>query len=333
MAEPHVFVSYRRFDGTEIAEIVSGRLRGGWSGRALRVFRDTENLNPGEYAPEIDRAVRSAPEFALILTRGALQRLLEPDSVLRSELAAAYDSGSTIHVLLHQDVPIDRVQGVPLGDGSLDDLDARPYAPEMMRDSIRRYCQRFPWRLGWIRSILLLLAVALGVYVWLGSQVEPAVGWDYEAHASQNGNYLERHVLAWPVVRLGSYEDVDSLIIIRRSSGKDSEHPAVGDDIGAKMANANGSLKSLAFKNLKMPVLARSYDNARPPNFVALENKSRSISEEDGERRSALEFRKYARGGLFGAFLVRIVFRDGTQLTLDAGSPLSTLAPGVEPLD
>lgn len=88
-----VFVSYRRSGGgKETARIITSEL----SKRGYKVFLDFNELKDSKFGPQIIEAIDSAPVFLFILSEGALDRCVNQDDWVRSEVMYAVEKNKHI---------------------------------------------------------------------------------------------------------------------------------------------------------------------------------------------------------------------------------------------
>ncbi|MGH7561167.1 MAG: DUF4384 domain-containing protein [Gemmatimonadales bacterium] len=87
-----VFISYRRSDGSELAQLIRNAL----VRRGLRVFLDVRELGAGHFDTALLRHIEVASDFILLLTPGSLDRAVRPDDWLRREVEHALGRGRNI---------------------------------------------------------------------------------------------------------------------------------------------------------------------------------------------------------------------------------------------
>lgn len=80
-----VFISYRRDKGSEIARLVSLKLRE----VGYRVFLDVDGLGSGEWDKELSQRIEECPDFIAVVTEGYFDRCCNEDDVVRREIAHA----------------------------------------------------------------------------------------------------------------------------------------------------------------------------------------------------------------------------------------------------
>ena len=90
-----VFVSYRRSNGSQLASLLKVHLEI----RNLSVFLDVEGLEAGKFDNNLLQSIRSARNFVLVLTPGALDRCMNDDDQrdwIHKEVACALSSNCNI---------------------------------------------------------------------------------------------------------------------------------------------------------------------------------------------------------------------------------------------
>ena len=94
MAKPryHIFLSYRREDGKDIARTLKETL----AGKGYRVFLDMDELQDGVFDERILAAIDAAPIYMLIMTAHCFDRCHNVDDWVRQELEYAIRKGKTI---------------------------------------------------------------------------------------------------------------------------------------------------------------------------------------------------------------------------------------------
>lgn len=116
-----VFISYRRDGG----EFLAGRLADRLVILGYTVFFDVESIRSGEFNTQIFSAIDSCTDFLLILPQGGLDRCLEPNDWVRTEISYAikrkkniipvFMNGFEFPDKLPEDIELVRyMQGVPV---------------------------------------------------------------------------------------------------------------------------------------------------------------------------------------------------------------------------
>lgn len=94
MAKPryHIFLSYRREDGKDLARTLKETL----VGKGYRVFLDMDELQDGVFDERILAAIEEAPIYMLIMTKHCFDRCHNADDWVRQELEYAIKKGKVI---------------------------------------------------------------------------------------------------------------------------------------------------------------------------------------------------------------------------------------------
>lgn len=119
-AQFDVFISYRRKDNSELAQLVRGAL----TNLGLSVFLDVTGLGSGHFDTALLRVIEATPDFVLILSAHSLDGSLDSDDWLGREIAHAIRTRRNIVPLVPRDFafpPPDRL-------------------PEALRDLARYQC-------------------------------------------------------------------------------------------------------------------------------------------------------------------------------------------------
>lgn len=104
-----IFISYRRLGGAQYARIIQLML----SQRGYRVFLDYDELTDGKFGEHIQAAIKEAPIFMLVLSKGALDRCKNEGDWVRREIQLAISEGKHI-VPINPDNSFDGVpDGIP----------------------------------------------------------------------------------------------------------------------------------------------------------------------------------------------------------------------------
>lgn len=102
-----IFISYRRDGGAQYARILQLML----IQRGYRVFLDYDELRDGIFNKKIVKAIKEAPIFIFVLSKGALLRCINKDDSVRNEIELAVTENKKI-------IPIDpdkSFDGIPDG--------------------------------------------------------------------------------------------------------------------------------------------------------------------------------------------------------------------------
>lgn len=100
-----VFISYRREGGDKYARTIQLELE-----KKYHVFLDFDELKDGVFDKRITDAIREAPIFLLVLSRGALDRCVNEDDWVRKEILYAAECNSHIVPVVIVD---DAFEGIP----------------------------------------------------------------------------------------------------------------------------------------------------------------------------------------------------------------------------
>jgi hypothetical protein len=132
------FISYRRAGGSDAALAVRAHLQM----RGLNTFLDVEGLDAGPFGPHLLRAIEQAPSFLLILTPGSLDRCVQPNDWLCSEIAQAIQTKRNIIPLLKDGFLFPGADSLPLAIRALPSYQAITYSLEFFGaviDRIEKY--------------------------------------------------------------------------------------------------------------------------------------------------------------------------------------------------
>ncbi len=88
----HIFLSYRREDGKDIARLIKESL----VRKGYRVFLDLDELQDGVFDSRILDAINSAPIYMLVMTKQCFNRCANPQDWVRQEIEYAIAKGKTI---------------------------------------------------------------------------------------------------------------------------------------------------------------------------------------------------------------------------------------------
>lgn len=93
------FISYRRNNGAEIAQLIQNRLN------AIHIiaYRDIRNLGPGQFDEQLRKAIENSPNFLIVLTAGALDKCLNEDDALLMEVKHAIHHKKNIIPVIKED--------------------------------------------------------------------------------------------------------------------------------------------------------------------------------------------------------------------------------------
>lgn len=92
------FISYRRENnGVYLAQAIHDQMQK----RGITCFLDLEDLRSGRFDERLLEAVRASANFILILSKGALDRCINPDDWVRQEILAAVQAQKTIIPIMY----------------------------------------------------------------------------------------------------------------------------------------------------------------------------------------------------------------------------------------
>ena len=91
-----VFVSYRRVGGSGWANFLYSEL----TKRGIEVFLDREKMKNGKFPKQISENIRSAPNFLLLLTPGALDKRDDEIDWMRKEIATVVCGSSKKNIIV-----------------------------------------------------------------------------------------------------------------------------------------------------------------------------------------------------------------------------------------
>lgn len=86
------FISYRRENGFLMAQVIHDRLKG----KGISCFLDLEEDRSGNFNENLLNAIKSAPNFILVLPKNALTRCKDEGDWVRREILAAIQDNKTI---------------------------------------------------------------------------------------------------------------------------------------------------------------------------------------------------------------------------------------------
>lgn len=94
-----VFISYRRKNGFEMAQLIRDRLKA----KGLECFLDTEELHSGKFSEEIIDAIKGSKNFLAVLPKNALDRCVNEDDWVRTEIMTAIEEKINIIPVIYPD--------------------------------------------------------------------------------------------------------------------------------------------------------------------------------------------------------------------------------------
>ena len=87
-----IFISYRRDGGAQYARILQLML----IQRGYKVFLDYDELTDGVFSDKIVAAIKEAPVFMLVLSKGSMTRCANDGDWVRKEITLAVEQGKHI---------------------------------------------------------------------------------------------------------------------------------------------------------------------------------------------------------------------------------------------
>ena len=154
-----IFISYRRADGSELAQVLHQALQE----RGYKVFLDVRDLPTGDFDESLGIVIKSAPDFIPILTHSALfPREVEKDWFLE-EISLALSSNRNICPIKPGAVDWAKYKGLPAPLERLRQHQTITYSHEYCDEVVDRLCQMLSKR---PRKKMLGVRFMLGVGDW-----------------------------------------------------------------------------------------------------------------------------------------------------------------------
>lgn len=207
-----IFISYRREDSAGHAGRLEEALERHFG--AHRVFRDVEDLLPGQPFPEALRARLQSADLVLVLIgprwltaeRDGVRRLTLPDDYVRMEVTRALGREIPVVPVLLDDTPLPAAADLPADMRPLLQRHAVRVSDDGWADDVARLIGALDAALGdgqrgmrgrrrgWVSGIALAVALLLGGGWWLaGSRVPfPAGVWTADVRYEWGDSYRER---------------------------------------------------------------------------------------------------------------------------------------------
>ena len=105
----HVFISYKRRDGSEIARIIADKL----AERGYHVFLDVEKLGSGRWDQELQDRIDQCPDFVTIVTDAYFSGCENAEDIVRQEIGRALSQGKNVVPLLASRQSTDFPENLP----------------------------------------------------------------------------------------------------------------------------------------------------------------------------------------------------------------------------
>lgn len=176
-----IFISYRRDGGAQYARTLQLMLEK----KGYKVFLDYDELTDGEFSPKIIEAIKEAPIYMIILSKGSMLRCVNEGDWVRKELEYAISLRKRIIPInpdntfdgVPKDVPesvkhtIECIQHSEIGFGQ----SLHPLVNQLIKNRIQPYIKRRTSLWLIIVSILfLIISVVFGFILWFNHKKELA---------------------------------------------------------------------------------------------------------------------------------------------------------------
>lgn len=195
-----VFISYRRGNGFFMAQVIRDHL----VKKGINSFLDTEELHSGKFDKKIIEAIREAPNFILILTKGALDRCTDEQDWMRREIAEALHFNKTIIPVMYDDFkwPKKWNENIPDYIRSIENYQAVSGTKIYLSAMIERiicymsgveHCTKHP-QISEDPPIIGTLNMAISRLTVIDSLM---LGWDYDSVFRKHGFLIEKHPYKW----------------------------------------------------------------------------------------------------------------------------------------
>jgi N-acetylneuraminic acid mutarotase len=175
------FISYRRTGGSAEARLVQTKL----SQHGLRAFLDVDDLESGHFNLALLERIAEAPNFIVILSPHALDRVVDERDWLRQEIAQAVQTKRNIVPLLMPGFDFPAPETLPAEFKDLPNYQSVKYSHEFFDATIAKLVQylqparsrRLWWlSLGLVVVIVMGLALAASIKFWPHKQGIAAQG-------------------------------------------------------------------------------------------------------------------------------------------------------------
>lgn len=133
------FISYRRDGGAYIARIVAQAIRA----EGQSTFIDQDELRGGDFNVTLDRIIADTPNFILIVSRNAFERVTNEGDWMHRELATALRHGKRVIPVFEQGVEFPDPRDLPEDIRDVVRQNGVHYSPQFHADVIRRIISNF----------------------------------------------------------------------------------------------------------------------------------------------------------------------------------------------
>lgn len=132
----HVFISYRRETGSDIALLLQTKLKeAGYS-----VFLDCDSLKSGRFDEAILKHIEEASDFIIVLSKGCLERCRNSGDFVRREVAHAIQTKRNIIPYLMPDFTFPKRDLLPPEIHDLDNFQGIKHSQEFFASSFAKLC-------------------------------------------------------------------------------------------------------------------------------------------------------------------------------------------------
>lgn len=288
MANPRydIFISYRRDLGAQYARNLQLMLER----KGYKVFLDYDEIIDGVFSSHIEEAIRQAPVYIIVLTKGALNRCMNQGDWLRREIEIAIESRSHI-------VPVDpdrSFDGVPsnldeplrsvLSQTQYSQIDfgqaLLPTVDMMVKNRIKPFVKRRCEYAKWFVALGILIAVALSViylfHTWQSHKLD-----ELKASVTFKNRPIDWDTSVTPRQIQAIQEIIDNMTDINGGEFTQGTSP---DKNGKYAAFVEEGIETPAFTNRVAPFMINKYEvTVGQWNAVMGEKKSGDIRCAAGE--------------------------------------------------
>jgi len=167
-----VFISYRRDLGAQYARTLQLMLEK----KGYRVFLDYDELIDGKFSPKIEAAIKDAPIYMIILTRGAMDRCANEGDWVRREIEIALRENKHIIPVnpdntfdgIPDDVPAnikDAIEGTQYSEVNFGQT-LKATVDLMVGNRIRPYVPHRRWEVAALATVLIIVLIVAGFFAW-----------------------------------------------------------------------------------------------------------------------------------------------------------------------